>query len=197
MEPIKVLFYDCTGEIKKGVLAGVVQYKPVWANVTEGGNIELNSNLLNEYCDLHCLCHEGQEVTSVVMMNWLGCVLNNYIGCGPEVLTDYLKMAKRMGVQWSHEPIAIKFKIDDTVIGRHRFFPITIDEDTYAPSRYVEVSYPKTFEEALSLVKIYMNALVSEAGIPVTQTTLSIEKNLFDLMTKEDKKLFDHIEVGA
>ncbi len=195
MEATKAFFYNNNGILFKGLFSGYKDNLPVWTDITQGNYLGLINHFRDQGYDIQYLCQEGEEVCSVVAMNWLACVLRNCVSGETEYLTDYLKMAQDMGIKWSDNPIPLSFEITSQIGFRSKQYCLTIQADIYAPSRYVEVDDVPSVEDAVKLIKMFVGTMETEIGIPVTKKSLSVDKVLLDDIAKNDRKYFDHISV--
>ncbi len=194
MEQVKAFVYDELGEIRKVVLASIKNDSPVWVDITTGRYLRFGDMYYSSH-DLRFMCEEGEKVRPIVMMNWLGCVMRNCLDKQTQYLTDYLKMAKELGIEWSHDPIALFFSITNCRFCGKSTFSVTIEKDHYAPSCFVEVEDFESYSDAQFVIRKFVEVMKTEADIPVISKTLSIPKDISSMLNDDDKDFYDHIKI--
>ncbi len=194
MEQVKAFVYDEVGEIRKVVLAGIDGGSPVWVDVTSGRYFIYNK-AFSSCLSMRFMCEEGEKVRPIVMMNWLGCVMRSFMDKEARVLTDHLKMARELGIEWTHDPISLFFGITNYRICGKNEFSITIEKNAYTPSYCVEVEGFKSYSDAQFVIRKFVEVLETEADIPVTTKILSIPKDISSMLTNDDKAFYNNIKI--
>ncbi len=195
MEQVTAFFSDDLGRIKRGLLVGMIDGRPLWFNITQGDKanvIDTDPKSLSRY---ELICLEGEVTNPVVILKMLSRNIDSLSYSLKDELIQWVKLAKRKGVKWSHEPLAIHFTATYYYDKNDKLrMVISIEEDTFISEYFTDIESESKLSDAFDRMKELVEVLKEEAEIPVSFIKLSIPDELKKQMTDEEKQFFNETD---
>ncbi len=195
MEQVTAFFSDDLGRIKRGILVGMIDGRPLWFNITQGDKADVIDTDPKSPSRYELICLEGEVTNPVVILRVLSRTID-YMGWSlKDELVQWVNLAKRKGIKWSHEPLSIHFTATYRYDKNNKLrIVISIEEDACLPEFFTDIESKCKLSDAFDRMKELVEVLEEEAEIPVSFIKLSINDELKKQMTEEEKQFFNEID---
>ena len=190
---------DC-GALHRCAFAGIDnEGRAQWVMVDQGDEVMtlqeyMDENGLENH-DMRLLCLENETVEASTMALLLGAVLRGYPANSEEALSDTVRSLKRRGIDWWQGMVQLRVIVNlyfDDCLEKNCYRVFVFDNEV---GEVMDLDGFVTWESLMNTLRCYFDALESECGIGLRRTLRTYSVDLLTLLSDEDKRLFNVIEM--
>lgn len=170
-----------------------------WVMVDQGDEAKTLQEYMDEFGletnDMRLLCLENETVESSTMALLLGAVMQGYpIDC-EEALSDTVRSLMRRGIDWWQGMVQLRVIVNlyfDDCLEKNCYRVHILDNEV---GEVMDLDGFVTWESLMNTLRCYFDALESECGIGLRRTLGTYSVDLQELLSDEDKLMFNVIEM--
>ncbi len=195
----EAIFYEVDGGwLHKCMFAGLdINNKPQWLVMEPCTQVvtqeEYAFNLGVRTIDFNLLCEKGDTVSSTDIAKMMSACLDFNLKNLDWRFGLQLKTLKRLGVEWSQEPLDFHVRINSSAKNAYTLYIHTLDDVEKEDIVWKEGI--KSFEEALAYGIAFLGSLSVLLEIRV-RATLGIDEEDSSKLTDLDKALFNDVLIN-
>lgn len=190
---------DC-GALHRCAFAGIDNdCRAQWVMVDQGDEAKTLQEFMDENGlganDIRLLCMENETVEASTMALLLGAVMRGYPVDCEEALSDAVRSLKRRGIDWWQGMVQLRVIVNlyfDDCLEKNCYQVYVLDNEV---GEVMDLDGFVTWESLMNTLRCYFDALESECGIGLRRTLRTYSEDLLELLSDEDKVMFNVIEM--